>query len=89
MNERQTVEQKVGQRRRETLEKVSPMYRSTYVKAYEGNSRAAAIRAFCLYCTGDQRNEIGDCTSYACPLREYRPYQEGDATSSNEDASQD
>ena len=56
------------------------MYRGVKERAYAGTAPPrAAIKAFCLHCTGDQRNEIRDCTSYACPLREYRPYQEGDA----------
>jgi hypothetical protein len=83
MNEQDKVEQ----RRRETLAHVPSRYRGIYERAWEGNSKAAAIKAFCLHCTGDQRNEIRDCTSYACPLREYRPYQ-NDAEDNSDDATE-
>ena len=62
--------------RSEALSSTSPMYRAVKERAYDGvASPRAAIRAFCLSCTGDSRNAVRDCTSYACPLREYRPYQ--------------
>jgi hypothetical protein len=67
------MHEQASRRRRETLAHVPSRYRGIYERAWEGNSKAAAIKAFCLHCTGDQRNEIRDCTSYACPLREYRP----------------
>jgi hypothetical protein len=51
------------------------LYRPTLERAYAGKSRNAAIRAFCLRCVGFMRNEVRDCTSFACPLHPYRPYQ--------------
>ena len=58
------------------LETVGPMYSGIVRKAYEGEaSPRAAIKAFCLYCTGYDRATVADCTSFACPLHPYRPYQ--------------
>ena len=51
-------------------------YRSTYRKAMTGKSLRAAVNSFCLECTGWQREEIRLCTSPACPLFCFRPYQE-------------
>ena len=80
----------IRQRRASELAATPLLYRGIKERAFAGTaSPREAIKAFCLYCAGDMRSEIRDCSSYACPLREYRPYQEGDATSSNEDASQD
>jgi hypothetical protein len=53
-------------------------YRGTFERAYEGKSRSAAIRAFCLRCVGYKRNDVRDCTAYGCPLHFYRPYQADD-----------
>ena len=45
-------------------------------RAFTGNSRTAAIKAFCLRCVGYSRAEITACTAYGCPLHPYRPYQD-------------
>jgi len=50
-------------------------YRNNYRKAMTGKYRAAAVKAFCLECTGWQRIEVNKCGSVACPLYLYRPYQ--------------
>jgi hypothetical protein len=53
-----------------------PLYRAVKQRAFDGSaSPRAAIKAFCLECTGDNRAAIRDCTSLGCTLREYRPYQ--------------
>lgn len=63
-------------RRAKELETCSPMYRGVIAKAYKGKaSPRGAIKAMCLYCQGYVRAEIAACTSPACPLWEYRPYQ--------------
>jgi hypothetical protein len=51
--------------------------RSILQRAYDGNSRAAGIKAFCLRCVGYLRAEVTNCTSWGCPLHPYRPYQAG------------
>lgn len=46
-------------------------------------SKVAAIKAMCAHCMGctkDRaepgfRQEIRDCTAYACPLHRHRPFQ--------------
>lgn len=45
-----------------------------YLKAYSG-SKANAVKAKCLDCTCDQREEIRDCRAFTCPLWKVRPYQ--------------
>jgi len=57
------------------LRRVPISYRGVYRKAYGGNSLAAAIKAMCLDCTNNQRQEVRFCQCYACPLYPYRPYQ--------------
>jgi len=49
------------------------LYRSIYDKAVEGNSRKAAMHAFCLECCGWQIKEVFLCTDLGCPLYPYRP----------------
>ncbi len=49
-----------------------------YLKATEGNSRDAAIRAFCYECMGydaGYRESIKNCTDVGCPLYPYRPHK--------------
>lgn len=60
---------------KEHLETVPPMYQGTIAKAFtRQSSPRAAIKAFCLYCTGYQRVVVTECTSWACPLHPYRPF---------------
>jgi len=35
-----------------------------------------AIKAFCLECCGFDHKAITECTAYACPLWNFRPFQE-------------
>jgi hypothetical protein len=50
-------------------------YRGYLERAYSGQSRADGVRAMCLRCVGYLRDEVKHCSSYACPLHPYRPYQ--------------
>lgn len=34
-----------------------------------------AIKAFCLECVGFERVAITECSSFACPLWNFRPYR--------------
>jgi len=45
---------------------------STFIRAWSGRSRKAAIRAFCLECMGYSAGEVALCTASACPLYAYR-----------------
>lgn len=47
----------------------------TYLKAMEGNNRAAGVKAFCAMCMGWNRENVTKCTDKACPLYPYRPFQ--------------
>lgn len=57
------------------LDQMPMSYRNTYLKAVERKSRAMAIKAMCLECTGYDRKAVTACTSPGCPLYAYRPYQ--------------
>lgn len=59
------------EKRRADMPKV---YRGVYDRAMRGQSKSAAIHAFCLECMSWQREQVRLCTSYACPLFPYRPY---------------
>lgn len=50
-------------------------YRPTYPRAVGGNDLRAAVHAFCAECVQWQPSEVTRCTSPACPLFPYRPYQ--------------
>ena len=53
---------------REIPEKYKPLY----CRAVEGQSRAAAIRAFCLMCCNWKPAEVRLCPSKTCALWPYR-----------------
>ena len=57
------------------IRKNSPTMLSVFERAYVGKSRSAAIKAKCLDCCCYQRNEVKLCTTVACPLWNYRPFQ--------------
>ncbi|GAG46448.1 unnamed protein product [marine sediment metagenome] len=68
MAQRSKIEQK--------LENMPESYRATYLKAMDGNSLAAAVKAHCLECVSWLRVEVRECTATDCPMFPYRPYQE-------------
>jgi len=61
-----------GSAREKRLSVVPAKYRTLYRKAWGGNSRKAAIRAFCLECVAWSEHEVRLCTALACPLFEFR-----------------
>lgn len=61
-----------GPAREKRLSDAPAKYRGMYRKAWEGKSRKAAIRAFCLECVGWSEHEVRLCTAPACPLFEFR-----------------
>ena len=66
------------QRQQERLSQVkadAPSCLHTFERAYEGRSKQAGIKAFCLECIGYDRTAIRNCTAPACPLYEVRPFQ--------------
>jgi hypothetical protein len=60
------------------FEQVPKLYKPLFLRAYEGKSKTAAIKAFCLACTGFLRAEVANCSARGCALHPYRPYQSGD-----------
>ena len=63
----------------EALVLVPESLKATFSRAFEGDSRAAAIKAFCAACTGFNREQVRNCTAKACPLYPYRPYVQEDS----------
>ncbi len=61
-----------GRAREKRLQGVPPKHRPAYRRAWDGNSRKSAIRAFCLECVGWSENEVRLCRSVECPLYKYR-----------------
>lgn len=56
---------------------IPPKYQQIYKAAAEGTaSPRKAIQAHCLECCGYSRTDITNCSSHACPLFHYRPYQD-------------
>lgn len=50
--------------------------KNTLREAFSGSaSPRKAIKAMCLRCVGYERASIRDCSAYACPLWQYRPFQ--------------
>jgi hypothetical protein len=51
--------------------------KGSLTRAFSGEaSPRTAIKAMCLTCVGYDRNSIKNCTGYACPLWQYRPFQD-------------
>ena len=57
------------------LNDVPALYRTTFERAFDGKSKSAGIKGFCLACVGYLRNDVRDCSSFVCPLHPHRPYQ--------------
>lgn len=54
----------------------APSKARAFIRAYDGKSPAAGIKAQCLDCVGCDVSAIRECTADACPLWRYRPYQQ-------------
>jgi hypothetical protein len=45
-------------------------------RVFDGKApRSACIKAMCLECVGFDRLAVTECTAYACPLWNVRPFQ--------------
>ncbi len=73
--------ERIAQRRAD----MPDVYRKNYDTAMTGNSRKAGVKAFCLECMMWQREEVRRCTSVACPLYPYRPFQDTENASERAD----
>jgi len=56
------------------LESMPETCRRTYLRAMQGKSLSAAVKAFCMECVSWDRGEVARCTAPACPLYPYRPF---------------
>jgi hypothetical protein len=55
---------------------VPPQYRRLYLRVTNGEgTRTDCMKAQCLECLDYDPDEIRRCTSYACALYAYRPFQ--------------
>lgn len=70
----ETSENKRQQKISKRIAEIPKRYRKIYKKAVETNSKAAAIKAFCLECVCWQKNEVINCSCLACPLFGVRPF---------------
>jgi hypothetical protein len=62
--------------REQRLKQMPVSLRKTYEKSF--TSKAAAIKSFCIECTGYERKSVRECTDTGCPLWPHRPYQKKD-----------
>jgi hypothetical protein len=66
----------IDQKRAGRLQTMPERYRGHFVAAWAATcSPRRAIKAFCLECQGFEVAAITDCTCYACPVWNFRPYQ--------------
>ena len=64
------------EKRTKRLSQCPESARGLLTRVYAGNcSPRSAIKAFCMECHGYDRASIADCTAYACPLWNIRPFQ--------------
>lgn len=69
---------KLPKRSMDLVDGVPNQYQGRLVKVLvKEGSRQEAIRAHCEQCVGweDVRPRVGGCTTFACALHAYRPYQ--------------
>lgn len=60
------------------FKRIPVRYQKTWLECWEGTAnKRKAIAAKCYECVGyeDTQNNVGKCTSRACPLWRYRPLQ--------------
>jgi hypothetical protein len=65
--------------REHAIKHAPPSARNVMKRAYSGTSRTAGVKAYCLHCVGYVRADVRNCSSLACPLWEYRPFQRDDS----------
>jgi len=66
----------IAQKRAGRLETTPDRYKGHFVASWSPKCPPRrAIKAFCLECQGFDKEGIIGCTSYACPLWRFRPFQ--------------
>jgi hypothetical protein len=68
--------EKIAAKRARRLATIPESAQGHFVAAWAGKcSPRRAIKAQCLECVGFDREEITDCSCWACPLWAFRPFQ--------------
>jgi len=76
LSENPSLAQKIAQTRAKALERCPASAKGILARSLAKNaSPRDAIKSQCLECLGYDRKAIAECTSWACPLWEYRPFQ--------------
>lgn len=71
-----SLNEKITQTRGKRLSTIPESAQSVFQRSWAKKaSPRQAIKAQCLECMGFDRKGIAGCTSYACSLWEYRPFQ--------------
>lgn len=72
-----TEEQRRDEKRAKRIETAPVSCRKILSRSFlRKTAPRQAIKAMCLECVGFERKAVTECTAYACPLWESRPYQE-------------
>ena len=75
MSENASVNEKIVAARARRLNFVPPASRRLIVACWAKKAPPRqAIKAFCNECVGYERLAVTECTAYACPLWNLRPY---------------
>ena len=70
------IEAKIALRRSGRLSTAPESVKGLLKRVFDGKSpRSQCIKAMCLDCLGFDRQAISECTGYACPLWNVRPFQ--------------
>ena len=68
--------EKIAAKRARRLEQCPISARNLLTRCWAKKaSPRQAVKAFCHECCGYDRAAITECTAWACPLFEFRPYQ--------------
>ena len=71
------IAQKRASRTERVISEAPESAKGCLKRAFSGSGgRANAVKAMCLVCVGYDRQEIRNCSAYACPLWAYRPFQD-------------
>lgn len=71
-----SLSEKITATRDRRIETAPQSFRKLLTQAMAGKcSPRTAIKAQCAECVGFDRQAITDCTSFACPLWNFRPFQ--------------
>lgn len=80
MSETVSLDSKIVAKRAIRLATTPESAKGHFVAAWAGKcSPRRAIKAQCLECVGFDRDAITDCTAFACPLWNFRPFQKSGA----------